>query len=212
MNKIAKMVVAVVALCSASGASAQIYLKLNCLYAVAGVVNPQIEFVASPHSTISLDATFSPWKSINGRHMHFGFFTGEYRYYFKQSVNGWYLSGNIGMTGFDISKPRLFANGHFLDFKSGYSKGFGLMLGVGFGYSHTFRERWVVDAFLAIDWFRSWYNGYTNDGQIVMNPNGHEHYRYPDPFNGSSEFLPSKIGVSIGYRLFKPKRHTTASR
>lgn len=206
MNKFLKSVIVAVALCSASGASAQIYFKLNCLYAVVGVVNPQIEFVASPHSSISIDATFSPWQSVGGNHMHFGMFTGEYRYYFKRATQGWYLSANAGMTGFDISKPQLFEGKKFLTFENRYSKGFGLMLGIGAGYSHQFRERWVVDVFVAVDWFRSWYNGYSKDGQVDMNPHGHEHYKYPDPFNGSSEFLPSKIGVSVGYRLFKPRQ------
>lgn len=207
MNKISKLLLIPVALFATTGASAQIYVKLNCLYAVVGVVNPQIEFVAAPHSTISLDATFSPWRSVNGHHMQFGMFTGEYRYYFRQATQGWYLSANAGLTGFDISKPQLFENDKFFSFKGGYSKGFGVMLGIGVGYSHRFRERWVVDVFVAVDWFRSWYNGYFKNGEINMNPHGHEDYRYPDPFNGSSEFLPSKIGVSIGYCIFNPKNH-----
>ena len=43
---------------------AQIYAKLNALYAVAGVINPQLEFVVGPHSSISIDPMFSPYKRI----------------------------------------------------------------------------------------------------------------------------------------------------
>lgn len=184
-------------------ASSQIYVKLNALYAAVGVVNPSLEAVVTPNSSLAVDITYSPWRSIRGHHAHFGIFLGEYRYYFKQAAKGWYVSGNVGLTAFDISKPTI-KNGH-LAIKSGYGKGFGIMAGVGAGYQHTFRERWVVDAFIAVDFIGSWYNGYAQNGEIIMNPHGHEDYVHPDPFNGSGEFLPAKIGVSIGYRIFKPK-------
>ena len=181
MKRFCKIVVLVIALAFCCEAQAQTYLKLNIPYALCGVINPQIEFGFSPHSSVQVEATYSPWRSIGGKH------------------------ANAGMMGFDINKPRLFRGG-LVSFKDEYSKGFGLMVGAGFGYQHTFRERWVVDAFLAIDFMRSWYNGYSADGDIVMNPNGHEDYAKPDPFNGSSDFIPAKIGVSIGYRLFNPAK------
>ena len=129
----------------------QVNLKLNCLYAVAGVINPQAEFVLSNHSSMSLDVTYSPWRSINGRHANFGIFTGEYRYYVgRHRASGFYVSGHAGMMGFDISKPRMFSDGKFISFKDGYSKGFGVILGIGIGYQHEFCRRWVVDAFLGV--------------------------------------------------------------
>lgn len=186
---------------------AQVYAKLNALYAVMGVINPQIEAVIAPKSSLVVDATYSPWKSISGKHANFGIFQGEYRYYFKESARGWYISANAGMMGFDINKPKLFDGGllGIIDLKETYSKGFGLMLGVGAGYQHTFADRWVLDVFLAFDYMRSWYNGYQPDGTIIMVPYGHEDYEKPDPFNGSSDFMPTKAGVSIGYKIFKPK-------
>jgi opacity protein-like surface antigen len=195
----------VATLAMANVASAQIFVKVNALYALAGVINPQVEGVIAPHSTLSIDATYSPWKSIKGKHAEFCIFQGEYRYYFRQAARGWYVSVNAGMTGFDINKPQFFKNG-LISFKKEYGKGFGFMIGAGAGYQHTFRERWVVDAFIAFDFLRSWYNGYNANGEIVMNPQGHEHYKHPDPFNGSAECVP-KVGVSLGYRIFDPARH-----
>ena len=186
----------------------QVNLKLNCLCAVAGVINPQAEFVLSNHSSMSLDVTYSPWRSINGRHANFGIFTGEYRYYVgRHRASGFYVSGHAGMMGFDISKPRMFSDGKFISFKDGYSKGFGVILGIGIGYQHEFCRRWVVDAFLGASWLHSWYNGYSKDGGINMTPNHTKPTSYDDPFNMSGEFLPTKIGVSIGYRIFDPARH-----
>lgn len=187
-------------------AEAQIYAKLNALYALGGVINPQIEAAIAPHSTLAVDATFSPWRSVGGRHLFFGMFNGEYRYYFNSATNGFYAAFNAGGMGFDIHKPQLFKSGKFLSMPDKYGKGFGLILGLCAGYQYHFAERWSVDAFVGVGFLRSWYNGYNNDGTIVMHPHGHEEYLHPDPFNGSSEIMPFKAGVSIGYRIFNPKR------
>lgn len=205
MKRLISALVLVLLVLSVQNARAQIYGKLNLLYATVGVINPQVEFRVSPHSSVELDLTYSPWQSINNNHLHFGLFQTEYRYYFKSANNGWYLSGNLGMIGFDMNKPKLFSGG-LISFKEGYSKGFGIMLGIGFGYEYQFRERWLLDVYFAFDFMQSWYNGYNSDGTIIMVPYGHEHYVHPDPFNGSSEWIPTKFGLSIGYRLFNPKK------
>ena len=74
-------------------ANAQIYAKLNALYAVAGVINPQLEFVVGPHSSISIDPMFSPYKTIkwgnrNDIHALFGILQTEYRFYIDSEVRG----------------------------------------------------------------------------------------------------------------------------
>ena len=43
------------------------------------------------------------------------------------------------------------------------------------------------------------------DGQVDMYPHRPVQPEHPDPFNGSSEWYPNKIGVSIGYRIFTPR-------
>lgn len=190
-------------------AQAQIYAKLNALYAVVGIINPQLEFVVGPHSSISIDPMFSPHKTIkwgdrDNIHALFGILQTEYRFYIKREARGFYVSANAGMQAFDISRPYLFPEGKLVTFNGGYGKGFGLMAGIGIGYSHTFKERWVVDAFFAFDRMWSWYNGYNADGSINLFPRHREEPKFPDPFNGSAEWLPSKIGVAIGYKIFDP--------
>lgn len=78
--------------------SAQTYIKLNAPYAFVGIINAQAEFVVSPHSSVAFDAVYSPWRSFKGKHLNYGITLGEYRYYFKEATNGWYLSANAGMT------------------------------------------------------------------------------------------------------------------
>ena len=67
---------------------AQIYAKLNGLYALVGVINPAVEFTVSPKSTFQTEIVFSPWKYVNDhgvdKPMKFGILMTEYRRYFKQ--------------------------------------------------------------------------------------------------------------------------------
>ena len=184
-------------------ASPQGYVKLNVPYALVGVVNPAVEFAISPKSTLQTDIVISPWKSINEKHMLFAIFMGEYRRYFKEHNRGWYLGANIGMMAFDMSKP--YIEGWKLKFEDRYCKGYGMMIGLCVGYEYQFGKRWLLDAFLGWAWMDSHYNGYSFDGQVDMYPHRPVQPEHPDPFNGSSEWYPNKIGVSIGYRIFTPR-------
>lgn len=208
-NRVYGVVLAVAMMALPMVAHSQIYAKLNALYAVAGVINPQLEFVVGPHSSISIDPMFSPYKTFrwgdrNDIHALFGILQTEYRFYINREARGFYVSANAGMQAFDMSRPYLFQNGKLVTFEQGFGRGFGLMTGIGIGYSHTFKERWVVDAFFAFDRMWSWYNDYNADGSINLFPRHQKEPKFPDPFNGSAEWLPSKIGVSIGYKIFDP--------
>ena len=187
----------------ASKISAQTYVKLNGLYALVGVVNPAVEFTLSPKSTFQTEIVVSPWKSINNHHALFCIFMGEYRRYFKQHNRGWYLGANMGMMGFKMSKPQ-FSDGWFLENR--YSKGYGMMIGICGGFEYQFADRWLLDAYFGWSYMLSWYNGYSLDGTIDLYPPRPVQPEKPDPFNGSHEWLPNKIGVSIGFMIFNPAR------
>ena len=208
-KKIFAVIAAAVMVIVPTMSQAQIYAKLNALYAVAGVINPQLEFVVGPHSSISIDPMFSPYKSIkwgdcDDIHALFGIFQTEYRFYLKREARGFYISANVGMQAFDMTRPYLFSGNKLISFEQGFGRGFGVMTGIGIGYSHHFKERWVVDAFFAFNRMWSWYNDYNADGSINLFPRHQHQPKFPDPFNGSAEWLPSKIGVSIGYKIFDP--------
>lgn len=203
-----KMVVFAAALTFPLAAHSQIYAKLNALYACAGIINPQLEFIVGPHSSVVIDPTYSPWKSVDGKHLNFAILQNEYRFYIKREAHGFYVSGHVGIQLFDLTRPFLFQNGKFLTWEQGFGRGFGAMVGIGIGYTHTFKERWVLDAYFAFDRMWSWYNDYDAKGQVNMYPAHQKEPPFPDPFNGSAEWLPSKIGLAIGYKIFDPKRTT----
>lgn len=190
---------------------AQAYVKLNVVYALAGVVNPAVEFPLSDKSTLQSEIVWSPWESVtlNGRSgpMKFGIILNEYRRYFERRNEGWYLAANAGGMAFHMTKP-YWEKGPRLQQKS--AKGYGIMLGVAVGHEWRISERWLIDAYFGWSFMSSWYNGYSladgliegnytyDKGELILHPIGHEH----DPWNGSAEWMPNKIGISIGYRIF----------
>lgn len=195
------------ALFVAANGEAQIYAKLNGLYALVGVVNPAVEFRLTDHSAFQTEFVYSPWKSIRvdgtSKPMHFGIFLNEYRYYLRGFASGWYVGGHAGMMAFRMSKPYL--DGWSLRLENRYSKGYGFLLGACAGYERIFRQRWAVDVFVGWSWMTSYYNGYDLDGRTQMNPHRPVQPLHPDPFNGSSEWYPDKLGVSIGLRIYDPQ-------
>jgi len=199
---------ALVPLLRPAAAEAQIYAKLNGLYALAGILNPSVEFRLGDRSAFQTEFVYSPWKSVNldgqSKPMHFGIFMNEYRRYFRGYARGWYVGGNVGMMAFRMSKPYIEDWGIHLENR--YSKGYGFMFGACIGYERIFRERWVFDFFFGWSWMTSYYNGYDLDGRTQMEPHRPVQPQHPDPFNGSSEWYPNKIGVSIGIRICDPQR------
>jgi len=178
---------------------AQIYAKLNGLYALVGVVNPAVEFRLTDHSAFQTEFVYSPWKSINvdgqSKPMHFGIFLNEYRYYFRGYARGLVRGRQCGHDGFPHVETLHRELGH--PPRKPYSKGYGFMFGACAGYERIFRERWVFDVFFGWSWMTSFYNGYDLDGRTQMEPHRPVQPLHPDPFNGSSEWYPNKIGISI---------------
>lgn len=186
-------------------ASSQTTVKMNGLYALIGVINPAIEVPISSRVSLQSELVISPWKSISWKGkqhpMSFGFLINEFRYYFREKQNGWYVAGNFGLGIFNMSKPELFETGKF-EFDNRYCKGWSLMMGFGGGYQTSIGGRWKMDIYAAFGWMLSYYNGYSMDGQIDMNPIRSVQPKYPDPWNASGEWMPYKLGVSFGYKLF----------
>ena len=85
-KRVLKVVILLAMLATPLMAQSQIYAKLNTIYACMGIINPQLEFVVGPHSSIVIDPTYSPWSSIKGKHFNFGILQNEYRFYIKREI------------------------------------------------------------------------------------------------------------------------------
>lgn len=207
MKRVLYIAIAALLWCGLTTTStAQTYVKLNGLYAIGGVVNPQVEFGISPHSTFQTEIVYSPWQSIKGYPMHFGIFQNEYRYYIREHNQGLYVAGNAAMKAFHMSKPTIL-NGR-LGIQNRYCKGWGVMFGVGIGYERRFAERWLLDVYASFGFSHCWYNGYSMDGVIDMYPHRPEDKQpsSPDPYNKSAQWIPTKVGISIGLLINRPKQ------
>lgn len=218
MRKIIYSILLIFALSPAHG---QTYIKINGLYALVGVINPAVEFALSPHSTFQTEIVFSPWKSIKdngvGKPMLVGIFNNEYRYYFKERNSGWYAGVHGGVLTFNMTKPNFGSGGGLL--KNTSAKGYGFNFGAVGGYQWRFGEKWILDAYFGFGYILSYYNSYAlvdgvveggityNKGELIMTPHRPVQPNSPDPFNSSAEWLPTKIGVSIGMLIFDPKKH-----
>lgn len=224
-----KKILLLLAVCLlAAPLSAQTYVKLNGLYALAGVINPAVEFTLSPHSTFQTELVISPWSGVRNegvnKPMLFGIFLNEYRYHFKQSNAGWYVGVNAGVMLFNMTKPMIGAQGKpWFTLKPTSSKGYGIMFGATAGYQWLFKERFMLDAFVGFAYMSSHYNAYAlvdgvveggvtyNKGEVIMTPHRTEQPQRPDPFNGSAEWLPNKIGLSFGMLIFDPHKRSSRS-
>lgn len=185
-------------LCHAQG-----YVKLNTAYAIVGVINPQVEFRLTPHSAFQTEVVYSPWHSVKGHPMHFGIFMNEYRYFIGHKPSGFYIGANGGLMAFKMSKPDISS----LKLQNRYCKGWGFMFGAVVGYEYHFAKRWILDVFAGFGYMHSHYNGYSMDGVVDMHPHrpAWKEPSSPDPYNISAEWLPNKIGISIGFLIFDRK-------
>ena len=75
-NRLIKVAIICAFMALPASATSQIYAKLNTIYAVIGIINPQLEFVVGPHSSIVIDPTYSPWRSVKGKHFNFVYSSG----------------------------------------------------------------------------------------------------------------------------------------
>ncbi len=181
-----KRIIAILLFFTVAGnaASAQSYVKLNGIYALAGVINPSVEIAVSEQFSFNTEVVYSPWKSVNNKPLHFGIFMNEVRWHPKETFKGWYLGPTVGMQGFYMSKDN-----------EKNCKGWGILMGLTAGYQWQVSKRLLLEAFLGYGWQHSWYVGYDQK-------TGEEKY----PYNKSAEWLPYKIGLNIGYKIFDPER------
>lgn len=90
--KLTKILIAGVMLCfSALSASAQFAIKTNALGWATTTTNLGIEFGMGQKSSLQILGYFNPWNFNNDHHFKVWAAQPEYRYWFCQKFNGWFL-------------------------------------------------------------------------------------------------------------------------
>ncbi|MEC7895722.1 MAG: DUF3575 domain-containing protein, partial [Bacteroidota bacterium] len=139
----------------------QTYIKGNATYALFAIPSFGIEVGIGEKTTFQFDATMSFWNSITlgskpnfqKRPFIFNYVFPEFRYYFKEKNDGFYLGAHTGAGMFKLSKNKIHASNNL------YQYGYIFFTGITTGYQWKFKERWSLDLFLSGGWSNANYQG-----------------------------------------------------
>ncbi len=165
-------------------------VKLNAA-AVAGIINPAVEFRVHKNITVGLEGlgVFYPKgfaNIIKGPAVMAMTFV-EGRYYPIESFRGFSVGPNIGFSAWTLSKgvhPLYWGT-----YADQYQVGYNFMFGLTIGYAFTLTKHWGIEISVGGGYQAGFYEGhYQSDGSMYIG------------WNGSSEWLPYKAAVNIVYK------------
>lgn len=180
MKKLFFLTAACLFVCHA--AFSQTRIKANMLYWALGMPNASVETRLTDRLTFNSDLTYSPWKSLDGNHFEFLKIIPEIRFYTKNAFSGFYVGAYGSFQFFNITKWNYWNSGK-------YQRGRGFALGASVGYTYAIDEKLGLDVYLGGGWQNSQYRGYEKNGKQYVG------------WNGSGEWLPYKVGISLSYKL-----------
>ena len=185
----------------------QTYIKGNATYALFAIPSFGIEVGIGEKTTFQLDATMSFWNSITlgskpnfqKRPFVFNYVFPEFRYYFKEKNDGFYLGAHTGAGMFKLSKNKSYAS------RNMYQYGYIFFTGITAGYQWKLKERWSLDLFLSGGWSNANYQGFDRDTGERVDDDCHELGLCPTNirkgYNYSAQWIPYRGGLMIGYKL-----------
>lgn len=187
--------------------NAQTVVKVNAPFLPLGVLNVALEKPLAKKYTIQGEIFVSPWKSFDGKNLQIYMATLEGRYYFKEITKGWYIGAYGSIGAFNLQKWNYFSPQPVLDSEGNpelladgsvrlterYQKGLAFIIGVSGGYHFTINEKLGLDLFAGLGTVQSLYKGYTKDNN--------ERYDGAKMWNKSGEFMPTRGGLMLTYKL-----------
>lgn len=165
--------------------TAQTYIKGNAAYWALGILNVSVERKLADNWTYSGELVYSPREELfNNNKFRFFQFTPDIRWYPKGAFNGFYVGAYGSWQDYKITKWNYINTGRYQD---GWGYGFGAMLGLQTDIS----DRWNLDVYAGGGWHFGEYKGYNPNGTLYVG------------WNGSGEWIPYRVGITFGYRLWK---------
>ena len=195
--------------CSALSGSDQFALKSNLIGWATTTTNLGIEFGVGQKSTIQVMGYLNPWNFSHDRHFHFWTAQPEYRYWFCQKFNGWFigvhaLGGEYNAEKFNFPLKALTwgkaidINDSFpaSDHKGGWPditgansgrhvEGWDVGGGISAGYQWILSKHWNIEASLGVGYVYSQLRYYGRCQQRIDKRNLH----YVGPTNAQVSFL-----------------------
>lgn len=187
--------------------SAQTEIKINAPFLPFGMINVAVEKPLNKKISLQAEAFVSPWKSFAGKNLQIYMGTLEGRYYFEEMMKGWYVGLYGSVAAYNIQKwnyfkatavlnedgsPQLLPDGS-VRVTERYQKGLALIVGVSGGYHFIVNEKLGIDLYAGVGTIQSIYRGYLKDTN--------ERYDGATKWNKSGEFIPTRGGVMLTYKL-----------
>lgn len=133
-----------------SDASAQnVAVKTNILYWATTTPNLGAEFSFARKHSAQLFYGLNPWKSSGGRSLRHWVLQPEYRYWFCESFNGWFLGAHLMGGEFNVSEVDLPFN-LFEELKDHRYEGWFVGGGITAGYQWMLSRHWNFEASIGL--------------------------------------------------------------
>ena len=165
----------------------QFALKSNLLYWATATPNVGMEFSAGKKGTLQMFYGWNPWKSAGERKLRHWVLQPEYRHWFCQPFNGWFVGVYLMGGEFNIGEVKL-PFGLFKELRDRRYEGWFAGGGITGGYQWMLSEHWNLEASLGLGYDYIRYDkfacGYC--GEILKS--SHRHY-----------FGPTKLALSFIY-------------
>lgn len=146
------LALALFAICGGTLSHAQnVAVKTNVLYWATATPNIGIEATAGRKSTIQLFYGLNPWKQEGGDQssLRHWLLMPEYRYWFCESFNGWFVGAHLMGGQFNVSALKL-PFGLFPDLKDHRYEGWYAGGGVTAGYQWVMSRHWNFEASIGL--------------------------------------------------------------
>lgn len=124
-------------------------LKTNALYLVTATPNVGVEVGLGYRHTAQLFYGFNPWKSSSGRSLRHWVLQPEYRYWFCETFNGWFVGAHLMGGQFNAGNIDL-PLGILGGLKDHRYEGWFAGGGVSFGYQWVMSRHWNFEASLGV--------------------------------------------------------------
>lgn len=164
-----------------------IALKSNLLYWTTATPNLGVEMQVSPRHTIQLFYGLNPWKFSDGKSLRHWTLQPEWRHWFCQTFNGWFVGGHLMGGQFNaggISLPFHIVS----DFKDRRYEGWYAGGGISAGYQWPLSRHWNAEASLGVGYDYISYDKFKCGECGDKIKSGHTHY-----------IGPTKAAVSLMY-------------
>ncbi len=144
------LLTAFMVLATAVSASAQnIAIKTNALYWATTTPNLGVEASVGKKHTVQLFYGLNPWKSSSGKSIRHWVLQPEYRYWFCETFNGWFVGAHLMGGQFNVGNVDL-PGGFLKQLKDHRYEGWFAGGGVTAGYQWVLSKHWNFEASIGL--------------------------------------------------------------